>query len=224
MLNMNFNLRVVVETLSTPWLASPMAGVERKPLARENQESGHATSLVRYAAGSRFSAHTHPNGEEIFVLEGVFSDESGDYSAGSYLRNPAGSQHSPFSEQGCTLLVKLAQFPQGDNASVRINTLTAPWHSGHGGLKVMPLHSFEGENTALVQWPANEVFLPHRHFGGEEIFVLSGTFSDEYGDYPQYTWLRSPHMSQHHPFVKEPTIIWVKTGHLPVVWPSDLAP
>ena len=86
------------------------------------------------------------------------------------------------------------------------------------------LHSFEGENTALVQWPANEVFLPHRHFGGEEIFVLSGTFCDEYGDYPQYTWLRSPHMSQHHPFVKEPTIIWVKTGHLPVVWPSDLAP
>ena len=81
----------------------------------------------------------------------------------------------------------------------------------------MPLHSFEGEHTALVKCPENERFLPHRHFGGEEILVLSGTFRDEHGDYPTLTWLRSPHMSEHYPFVKEETIIWVKTGHLAVV-------
>jgi anti-sigma factor ChrR (cupin superfamily) len=87
---------------------------------------------------------------------------------------------------------------------------------GQGRLKVMPLHSYEGQNTALVRWPAGEVFQPHRHFGGEEILVLSGTFEDEHGKYPPLTWIRSPHMSKHHPFVKEDTVILVKTGHLPL--------
>lgn len=54
----------------------------------------------------------------------------------------------------------------------------------------------------------------HTHFGGEEIFVLKGTFKDEHGEYPEGTWLRSPHMSSHHPWVDEETIILVKTGHL----------
>ncbi len=77
------------------------------------------------------------------------------------------------------------------------------------------LHNFEAEHTALVRWPAGEVFLPHRHFGGEEILVLSGTFCDEFGEYPPLSWLRSPHQSQHQPFVREETVILVKTGHLP---------
>jgi hypothetical protein len=31
---------------------------------------------------------------------------------------------------------------------------------------------------------------------------------------PAGTWIRSPHLSQHHPFVDRETVIWVKTGHL----------
>ena len=50
----------------------------------------------------------------------------------------------------------------------------------------------------------------------EEILVLSGEFKDEHGSYPQGTWLRSPHMSLHNPYVEVETIIWVKTGHLPI--------
>lgn len=215
MLHMNFAERVVIDTHAAPWLPSPMPGVWRKPLARAEAERGHATSLVRYDAGSRFSSHAHPGGEEILVLEGVFSDESGDYGPGSYLRNPPGSSHAPFSEQGCTLFVKLHQFAQGDDAVVRINTHTSVWLPGHGGLQVMPLHDFAGEHTALVRWPAGEHFLPHRHWGGEEILVLSGTFCDEHGRYPTGCWLRSPHHSQHQPFVEEDTVILVKTGHLP---------
>ncbi|WP_226876653.1 cupin domain-containing protein [Microbulbifer hainanensis] len=218
---MNFAERVVLDTAKMAWQASPMAGVERKPLAREGAESGHATSIVRYAAGARFSTHEHPGGEEIFVLDGVFSDESGDYPAGSYIRNPPGSSHAPFSEQGCTLFVKLGQFAEGDTATVRIDTRAAPWVPGRGGLEVMPLHTFEGEHTALVKWPKGERFADHGHFGGEEILVLSGTFMDEYGEYPTHCWLRSPHMSRHHPFVKDETLIFVKTGHLPVSWPSS---
>ncbi|MFG1490632.1 cupin domain-containing protein, partial [Oceanospirillum sp. HFRX-1_2] len=160
--------------------------------------------------------HPHPLGEEIFVLEGVFSDESGDYPAGSYLRNPPGSRHAPFSKEGCTIFVKLNQFDPNDLEPVRILTREQPWRQGIGGLQVMPLHDFEGQHTALVKWPAGEHFQPHRHFGGEEILVISGTFKDEHGDYPAGSWLRSPHLSQHNPFVEEETLILVKVGHLPV--------
>ncbi|MGL5046256.1 MAG: cupin domain-containing protein, partial [Shewanella sp.] len=159
--------------------------------------------------------HPHPLGEEIFVLEGVFSDETGDYPAGSYLRHPPGSQHTPFSREGCIIFVKLNQFDPRDLDEVKINTQQTEWLQGIGGLQVMPLHEFEHEHTALVKWPKGETFQPHRHFGGEEIFVLTGKFQDEQGEYPRHTWIRSPHMSGHFPFVEEETIILVKTGHLP---------
>jgi anti-sigma factor ChrR (cupin superfamily) len=216
MINMDFSRGLVIATEEMKWDESPISGVYRKPLEREAKESGHTTSIVRYEAGSSFSEHIHPLGEEIFVLEGVFSDETGDFGAGTYIRNPPGSAHSPFSKEGCIIYVKLNQFDARDSAQVRINTQTSPWQQGIGGLEVMPLHSFEGEHVALVKWPAGEVFQPHRHFGGEEILVLSGEFRDEHGAYPTHTWIRSPHMSQHHPYVREKTIILVKTGHLPI--------
>lgn len=216
MLNMDFSRQVLIQTHEQAWQQSPAPGVERKPLAREDAERGHATSIVRYQPGSAFKRHEHPLGEEIFVLEGTFSDETGHYPAGTYLRNPPGSGHAPFSKEGCVLLVKLHQFNPRDTATVRIDTGTTEWLPGHGGLQVMPLHDFENEHVALVKWPANEVFQPHRHFGGEEILVISGEFCDEHGRYPAGTWIRSPHMSHHHPFVDQETVIWVKTGHLPL--------
>jgi len=222
MLNMDFSQRVVIETANMDWITSPAAGVLRKPLEREAKESGHTTSIVQYLPGSAFASHPHPLGEEILVLEGVFSDESGDYPAGSYIRNPPGSQHAPFSKEGCTLFVKLNQFDQKDRTELRIDTRTAPWLPGQGGLEVMPLHSFKTEHTALVRWPASERFQPHRHFGGEEILVLSGEFHDEHGVYPAGTWLRSPHLSEHFPWVEQETVILVKTGHLPLSSQSQL--
>jgi anti-sigma factor ChrR (cupin superfamily) len=216
MLNMNFAERIVIDTESISWLASPAQGVWRKPLEREEAESGHTTSIVRYEAGSQFKTHPHPMGEEILVLDGVFSDQYGDYPAGTYIRNPPGSSHAPFSKQGCTILVKLNQFDARDSATVRIDTSKQQWLAGQGGLEVMPLHNFEHEHVALVKWPVGERFQPHKHFGGEEIFVLSGEFRDEHGHYPQGSWIRSPHMSEHFPFVEQQTIIWVKTGHLPL--------
>jgi len=214
MLNMDFSKRVYFDTNLIEWQTSPSAGVARKPLAREDKESGHATSVVRYDKGASFTRHEHPFGEEILVLDGVFSDETGDYPAGSYIRNPPGSGHSPFSVDGCVIFVKLCQFQDGDLQHISVNTRTSKWRQGIGGLAVMPLHEHLHEHTALVKWPAGEVFQPHRHYGGEEIFVISGIFCDEHGKYPTGSWLRSPHMSQHHPYVEEETVIWVKTGHL----------
>jgi anti-sigma factor ChrR (cupin superfamily) len=214
MLNMNFEKKVVITTHQQPWIASPHAGVWRKPLAREDAERGHATSLVKFEAGASFSEHDHPLGEEILVLSGIFSDHSGDYQAGSYLRNPEGYKHAPFSKEGCVLFVKLHQFAQGDDEHIVIDTKKTDWSPGIGGLSVMPLYSYQGESTALVKWPKEERFQAHQHFGGEEVFVISGEFIDEHGRYPQGTWIRSPHLSQHCPYVEQETIILVKVGHL----------
>jgi anti-sigma factor ChrR (cupin superfamily) len=211
---MNFEQRVVIETHQQPWIVSPHAGVWRKPLAREEAERGHATSLVKFEAGASFSEHDHPLGEEILVLSGTFSDQSGDYQAGSYFRNPEGFIHAPFSKEGCVLLVKLHQFTDGDDEHVVIDTNKTQWSPGIGGLSVMPLHSYQGESTALVKWPKGERFQLHRHFGGEEVFVIKGEFIDELGRYPQGTWIRSPHLSEHNPYVEEETLILVKIGHL----------
>lgn len=216
MINMDFTQRVVVDSEQCAWVASPRPGVWRKPLAREDAERGHATSIVRYEPGASFSEHGHPLGEEILVLEGTFSDHTGDYGAGTYFRNPEGFRHAPFSREGCVILVKLHQFQDGDDAHVQIDTRQTPWLPGQGNLQVMPLHQFGSESVALVKWPAGERFVDHAHYGGEEIFVLSGEFIDEYGRYPAGTWIRSPHLSRHHPYVEEETVIWVKTGHLPV--------
>lgn len=216
MLNLDFTKRVVINSHNLEWVKSPSQGVLRKPLARSDLQVGHVTSIVSYAPGSSFTEHAHPLGEEIFVLEGVFSDERGDYPKGSYLRNPPGSKHSPFSREGCVIFVKLNQFNEQDLQTVVINTNEKKWLPGIGGLKVMPLHNFEYENVALVKWPKDEVFQAHRHFGGEEILVLSGQFEDQFGSYPTHTWIRSPHLSEHLPFVKEETVILVKTGHLPI--------
>lgn len=105
-LNMDRSLRVAIETAGMPWEDSPAAGVQRKKLEREAAESGQVTSVVRYAPGSEFSAHTHPGGEEIFVISGVFADEQGTYPQGTWLRNPSYSRHQPFSLAGCTIFVK----------------------------------------------------------------------------------------------------------------------
>lgn len=213
-LNMDFSQIACVLADDQVWVKSPADGVSRIHLEREAKESGHTTSFVRFEPGSYFPEHSHPQGEEIYVLEGVFSDENGDYPAGTYIRNPPGSKHKPFTDEGCTLFVKLGQFQRDDDKHAVIRPEQQQWQPGIGNLKVLSLHTHNGESTALVYWPANEVFQPHTHWGGEEVVVLKGRFIDEHGEYPYRSWVRSPHMSKHFPRVEEETLILVKVGHL----------
>lgn len=192
-----------------------MAGVQRRKLDRIGDEIARATSLVKYAPQSYFSPHTHGGGEEIFVLDGVFSDEHGDYPAGTYIRNPMGTTHKPHSEKGCVIFVKLHQFDRNDTKQFAIDTNTANFLCGHApGLSVLPLHNFEGESCALLRLAPGTKFSRSGHFGGEEIFVLQGTFSDENGDHPQGTWLRRPYQSTHQHISEKGCLLYIKTGHL----------
>jgi len=214
LLNMDLSKPVILRPDDQEWVKSPADGVSRIHLEREAEESGHTTSFVRFEPGSFFPPHQHPQGEEIYVLEGVFSDENADYPAGTYIRNPPGSSHTPFTREGCTLFVKLEQFQKYDLKQVVLRPQEQHWQPGIGNLKVLSLHSHNTESTALVFWPENEVFQPHTHWGGEEIVVIKGCFIDEFGEYPAGSWMRSPHMSQHYPRVEEETLILVKVGHL----------
>ena len=214
-INADFTQRVVVRPGDVDWVKSPANGVERQMLDRMGGEVARATTLVRFQPGSTFPTHSHGGGEEYLVLEGTFSDESGDYGAGTYVRNPIGSSHAPFTNDGATIFVKLHQFDPADTAQKVIDTRTAQFTPGLvPGLTVLPLHSGPEENVALVRWAPGTQFKRHAHWGGEEILVLDGTFQDENGVYPKGTWLRNPHMSAHTPYSDDGALIYVKTGHL----------
>lgn len=113
-INADFAKRAAIRPGRAEWVASPLPGVERLMLDRLGGEVARATSLVRYAPGSRFERHEHALGEEFLVLDGVFSDAAGDFGPGSYVRNPPGTAHAPSSRDGCTIFVKLRQFQDGD--------------------------------------------------------------------------------------------------------------
>ena len=99
--NGDMRVRATADTGAMEWTASPAGQVLRKRLHLVGEaESGQVTSLVRYLPGARFPEHDHPEGEEILVLEGTFSDHDGDAMAGTHLLNPEGHRHAPYSEPG----------------------------------------------------------------------------------------------------------------------------
>lgn len=194
-----------------PWSAPASPGLMMKRLS---EESPITTTLVKLDPGTRLPEPPTGAGQEIYVLEGSLNSERGELHSGGYSWSPAPERVSFSTEEGCVLFVKSGAHHPGDRAVVHLETRDLPWQQGQGGLRVKSLHSFEGEGTALVHWPAGESFVPHKHWGGEEIFVISGQFEDEHGEYPAGTWIQSPHLSAHHPFVKVETVIFVKTGHM----------
>jgi anti-sigma factor ChrR (cupin superfamily) len=214
-LNADLSQRAVVYSEELPWVPSPLPGVDRRMLERDGEEVARATSVVRPPPGNSFDAHTHGGSEEFFVLEGVFSDEHGDFGPGMYVRNPPGSRHTPRSAPGCTILVKLRQMDQDDQEHVRIDTTAAPWQPGPvAGASVMPLFERGHEKVALWRLTPGTRLARHDHPGGEETFVLEGVLEDERGRYPKGAWLRNPPGSAHQPFSTDGCLLYVKNGHL----------
>lgn len=209
--------RAVVESAKLDWIASPMKGVERRMLERDGGEVARATSLVKYAPGSAFSAHTHDLGEEFLVLDGVFSDESGDFPAGMYVRNPPGSRHIPSSEPGAVILVKLRQMQPDDTAFVRVDTHDpAGWQAGRAGETILPLFIRPDEEVVMLTWERGSRFSAQSFPGGVEYYILEGSFEDQNGRYDAGTWLRLPPDSVQNIRTQQGTRLWRKTGHLDV--------
>lgn len=213
-LNGNFDERVALHASKIPWKASPMPGVERRMLDRLGDEVARATTIVRYAPDSHFSAHTHTGGEEFFVLEGVFQDEYGDFPAGSYIRNPPESKHTPGSVPGCTIFVKLWQFDLSDRTQVRLDTNSMAFEpdAERPGIEVMPLFHDEREDVRLEQWPANQIVRLDAP-NAMEVLVLAGTFSEGDEAFERQSWLRLPKGGSAQLRVgDEGARVWIKRG------------
>ena len=215
-LNADFSKRAVMHANQIDWQPSPMSGVSRRMLDRIGDEVARATSIVRYDANSHFSPHVHDGGEEFIVLEGVFQDEHGDFPAGSYIRNPPQSSHTPGSDEGCVIFVKLWQFDLADRKHVRLrfDEMAAAADPVRSDVSVISLHEDEREKVSIEIWePGASLQLEAE--GGAEILVLEGGFQEQGEQFGQYSWLRSPVNSTLNITAgPEGARIWLKTGHL----------
>lgn len=213
-LHADFDRRALARAADAQWTPSPGSGVERRMLERIGGEVARSTSVVRYAPGAAFSAHLHAGGEEFLVLDGVFSDEGGDFPAGTYVRNPPGSRHAPRSQPGCTIFVKLWQMHPQDRASLRLDTGTHPWIASGAALSRMPLYAGRGESVELQRWSPGAELGEIAAVGGREIFMLEGGFADEDGEYETGDWLRLPPGAWHTPRTATGCMLYLRTGHL----------
>lgn len=215
-LNADFTLRAVVHAARLDWTPSPIPGVDRRMLDRIGYEVARATSIVRYAPHSRFSPHTHGGGEEFLVLGGVFQDEHGDYPLGTYVRNPPTTSHTPGSEPGCTLFVKLWQFDPGDRTSVCTDTSALAFVPAPGcpGVEQAALFEDVCERVGVEHWaPGITVEMPVG--GGIELLVLDGGFVESGEEFTRHSWLRLPAGSALRATAgRQGCRVWAKSGHL----------
>ncbi|MGD2139686.1 MAG: cupin domain-containing protein [Burkholderiales bacterium] len=206
------------DTGSMDWTRSPSGTVWRKRVHLVGPaESGQVTSVVRYDSNSSFPQHDHPAGEEILVLEGVFSDQQGDWPAGTYLLNPEGFRHAPFSKNGCVLFVKLRQYPGADRRHVAVDTNILEWQRCDiDGLSVKTLYQQQGytDTVELQRWETGSDSATMTYPEGAEMFIIEGGFDDESGNYRKGSWLRFPAGASHRLRSGDGCVLYVKKGGL----------
>ncbi|MGF1629604.1 MAG: cupin domain-containing protein [Kiloniellaceae bacterium] len=220
-LNADFSRPAAADTAAMDWQASPSPSVWRKRLDLVDGEFSRVTSVVRYDAKSSFPAHGHPQGEEILVLEGVFSDEHGDYPAGTFLLNPSGFRHAPFSKPGCVILVKLCQFAGEARDHVVIDTTSADWRAAAPGVEVLPLYRDADypEEIKMLRLAAGTA-LPSDDVDAEaapkglEIFIVSGALREGSTRLGAGAWLREPRGVDRRFVAEADTTLYLKRNHL----------
>lgn len=217
LIHSDLSVEAVVTYKDATWRPSPLPGVDRLMLERIGDEKvSRATSLVSYRPGSQFSEHIHDGGEEFLVLAGIFSDTTGDFGAGTYVRNPVGSRHAPWSDPGTTIFVKLAQFDPADQEMVRLDTNSATWLDGPiDNVQVLPLHRYGAEQIRLARLGPKTHLPEIADPGGTEIFIVSGSLqSIAGGSFQERDWLRLPPGKPISLSSGTGATLYIKTGHL----------
>lgn len=217
-INGDLTRRTTADSMAMDWTRSPSGTVWRKRLHLVGpDEAGQVTSVVRFEPNSSFPVHDHPDGEEILVLDGVFSDEAGDWPAGTYLLNPEGFRHGPYSDPGCVLFVKLRQYPGRDREHVALSTADLTWQAtGTPGVETKLLYAQAGfeDTTRLERWARATTRPAEVLAGGAEIFVLDGSFVESGEAFGTGCWLRLPRNSPFAPSTSDGCTVYIKEGGL----------
>lgn len=214
-INKNLLSRTAVLYNSLTWHDTLHTGILFGGFESDPEVQNHpVTMLTKFEPGGFFGTHAHPGGEEILVLEGVFKDETGVHLPGTYMLNPEGFIHRPYSDEGCLTFVKLRQHGGKTRQQVRVNIFDLPWQPGViPEIQVKPLYEQMGypEKVWIEQWRPGSSLSNVVETEVKEIFVIEGTWSDELGDYPRYSWVRYSPNCPYHPASKDGCLIYVKT-------------
>lgn len=213
--NDDFSQRIVMHGSQIPW-EEAAAGLYRQRLDRVVGNYERATTIVRCDSNCVISSHEHNGGEELLVLEGTYEDEYGSWPKGSYVRNPPGSIHSPHSDSGCIVFMKLWQFDPYDRSYIHtnINKLEYIEPRKRLGVAVASLYQSSHESVRIEKWS------PHAHIefasdGGAEVFIIEGSVTEACDHLKRHSWLRMPASGQVSATAgPDGALVWVKTNHL----------
>jgi len=197
-INANFKAFAGLNFDATKYISSPSYGVNRFMLDRIGSEKARCTTIVEYKPNSKFPEHEHIGGEEFLVLKGTFKDQFGEFPAGTYVRNPIGSVHSPWvDDDGCVIMVKLLQMAEtGEGVTpMHVNFERDKGElTEFGSVLKMYQNDVTGEIVHMVRLNPDAV-LPTDDLaeGGEELFVYDGSVKmGGNEEYVQWGWLRFP--------------------------------
>ncbi len=215
---------VVVDTNQMPWEPAAQRGMSMKVLERViDPRKGRETALFKLEAGITLPREVLEVRQEIFVLEGSYSDENGTYGPHTWIWNPPGYAQTISTKEGCVFYAKRRVPIYKDDASRErkvIDAKTAKWlEFPHRGADVLHLHKDpNGLETGRIGHVHTHRKIPsHDHSIGEETFVVEGRLTDEYTSYGKGVWFRMPCGVPHAPYtgderckmlIREGDLVW----------------
>jgi anti-sigma factor ChrR (cupin superfamily) len=214
---------VMLHTNEMPWEPTEHAGISRKVLELVNDpKKGRETSLLKFAPGARMPTEVLAMRLDVFVLDGTYSDGHGEYGQHTFVRNPAGAQHTPSSPTGCVIYAKwrVPIRPKQPDERMVIDAKTTPWTPfPHRGADVLHLYrDMHGIETSRFGFVHPQKKIPtHNHAIGEETLIVKGCLKDEYTAYTPGVWFRMPIGIPHAPYTEaEGCMMLIREGDL--VW------
>jgi len=181
----DFNQEELVDTNTMEWSKGPFTGTQIKILDRI-VGSDHApcvTALCKFDAGCVTPEYMNENGDDMLVLDGTYSDDTGDYPAGMYIRDQRTSAHISRSREGCVIFAKWNWIAKTDMNSKMIKKnimdASAEWTTAADGHKFQTLYKSEhtGETVVIHLLEPNTSSKWHEPKAGVEAFCLDGSCS-----------------------------------------------
>jgi len=127
-INADADAVICLHTHDMPWQPTSHAGVSEKILERIiDPEKGRVTALLKLEPGASLPTESLTTRTVIFVLEGSCSDGIDTYGRRTFVRNPAGTEITLSSTEGCELYIKRRNPFRDNDERFVIDTKTVEW-------------------------------------------------------------------------------------------------